>query len=116
MFQFVFIDLSTLLLYMCWPCLALGNGDPHFISMDGQRFSFNGLGEYMLMDAYDATSDTSVVVQIRTQLVLASGATSVSAFAAGFYTGRFPCECFRIPHIFLPLLGLILDFLMAYMF
>jgi len=41
------------------PRVVAGNGDPHFFSMDGVSFTFNGFGEY------DAIRTEHVIVQLR---------------------------------------------------
>jgi hypothetical protein len=28
-------------------------GDPHFVTLDGKNYTFNGLGEYVMLDAKD---------------------------------------------------------------
>ena len=58
-------------------------GDPHIRSLDGLRYSFNGLGEYTLI----ATTDKSFTLQGRTLRALDENkkemqATVFSAFAA----------------------------------
>lgn len=46
--------------------IASAFGDPHFLTFDGLNFTFNGLGEYTLLE-----SDlTSLTVQGRTQQAL----------------------------------------------
>ena len=60
-------------------------GDPHFLTLDGKTFTFNGLGEYDLLKL--ETEDITFVLQGRTkQAVTVDGtvtdATIFSAFAA----------------------------------
>ncbi|OWK15053.1 SUSD2 [Cervus elaphus hippelaphus] len=45
------------------PRLASAFGDPHFVTFDGTNFTFNGRGEYVLLDA----ALTDLRVQVRTQ-------------------------------------------------
>jgi len=61
---------------------AWGFGDPHFETLDGGNFTFNGWGEYTLLEAMDGFS-----LQGRTVAVDTSdntSATQFSAFALGF--------------------------------
>ena len=53
-------------------------GDPHIRTLDGKDYTFNGLGEYILV----RTSNDSFVLEGRTALVEGSRATIFSAFAA----------------------------------
>lgn len=68
-------------------CLNLGSfwGDPHFLTLDGKGFTFNGLGEYILLDI--ETDNVTFVLQARTRRATKengdlSDATVFSAFAA----------------------------------
>lgn len=45
------------------PRLASAFGDPHFVTFDGTNFTFNGRGEYVLLEA----ALTDLRVQARTQ-------------------------------------------------
>ncbi|XP_020763006.2 sushi domain-containing protein 2 [Odocoileus virginianus] len=45
------------------PRLASAFGDPHFVTFDGTNFTFNGRGEYVLLEA----ALTDLQVQVRTQ-------------------------------------------------
>ena len=56
-------------------------GDPHFRTFDGKPYTFNGLGEYVLLDAMNG----EFVIQIRTAVASSNTAlmgTSISAVAA----------------------------------
>ncbi|XP_046584649.1 uncharacterized protein LOC124291639 [Haliotis rubra] len=62
-------------------------GDPHFMSLDGKIFTFNGLGEYRLIDLESENKTFTFKLQCRTaQAVNSTGekvnATLFSAFAA----------------------------------
>ena len=60
-------------------------GDPHFVTLDGFRYTFNGKGEYVLIE----TNDTSFSLQVQgrmTEVMTATGmpsaATVLSALVA----------------------------------
>ena len=56
---------------------AQGWGDPHMNTIDGRKYTFNGLGEYVLI----RQNNTNFEFQGRTELAPNSGATIFSAFA-----------------------------------
>ena len=53
-------------------------GDPHFTTLDEFTYTFNGIGEYVLLRAM---GEVNVEFQGRTALVPSSNATVFSAFA-----------------------------------
>ena len=57
--------------------IAWGWGDPHITTIDGRRYTFNGLGEYVLL----RTTSSNFELQGRTALAPNSDATIFSAFA-----------------------------------
>ena len=57
--------------------VARGRGDPHFTTLDGRVYTFNGLGEYVLL----RESINDFEFQARTELAPNSNATIFSAFA-----------------------------------
>ncbi|XP_023931054.1 protein mesh [Lingula anatina] len=57
------------------PRPAVGNGDPHFITLDGLRYTFNGAGEYTLVK----TNDGSFTMQGRAETVQNAGGGSPNA-------------------------------------
>ena len=57
--------------------VARGRGDPHFTTLDGRVYTFNGLGEYVLLREYIKDFE----FQGRTELAPNSNATIFSAFA-----------------------------------
>ena len=57
--------------------IARGRGDPHITTIDGRTYTFNGLGEYVLL----RENASSFEFQARTELAPNSNATVFSAFA-----------------------------------
>ena len=67
---------------------AWGWGDPHITTLDGRTYTFNGWGEYILLELTPAEegNTTQFVLQGRTSPVNEStgnSATQFSAFAFG---------------------------------
>ena len=56
---------------------ARGWGDPHITTTDGRRYTFNGLGEYVLL----RTNVSDFALQGRTMLADGSNATIFTGFA-----------------------------------
>ena len=56
---------------------AGGNGDPHFITLDGKQYTFNGLGEYTLLDALNG----EFVIQIQTKQAVDQNGRDIQASA-----------------------------------
>ncbi|XP_064385849.1 mucin-like protein [Halichondria panicea] len=54
-------------------------GDPHLTNLDGAKFTFNGWGEYILLEL--ETDDTTFWVQARMQPITDSLATELGGFA-----------------------------------
>ena len=52
-------------------------GDPHFVTLDGRNYTFNGLGEYTMVDFQNG----SFLVQARTEK--APGDNKATVFTAG---------------------------------
>ena len=63
--------------YCAFTLKAWGWGDPHITTTDGRRYTFNGLGEYVLL----RTSLSDFEFQGRTARASDSHATIFSAFA-----------------------------------
>lgn len=62
---------------------AWGWGDPHITTLDDEVYTFNGLGEYTLLQLTPASGNGDFTLQGRTELVVNSTATQFSAFAFG---------------------------------
>ena len=63
--------------------IGWGWGDPHVTTLDGRIYTFNGLGEYTLLQATGEGGSGEFSLQGRTMLVVNSTATQYSAFAFG---------------------------------
>ncbi|KAF3827462.1 hypothetical protein GH733_002948 [Mirounga leonina] len=61
-------------------------GDPHITTLDGASFTFNGLGDFQLVRAWDGNS--SFLLQGRTAQTGSAQATNFIAFAAKYDTSR----------------------------
>lgn len=59
-------------------------GDPHITTLDGANFTFNGLGDFQLVRAWDGNS--SFLLQGRTAQTGSAQATNFIAFAAKYDT------------------------------
>lgn len=57
-------------------------GDPHITTLDGANYTFNGLGDFLLVRAQDRNS--SFQLQGRTAQTLSARATNFIAFAAEY--------------------------------
>ena len=67
---------------MCFIIHAgFGWGDPHFDSLDGLQYTFNGWGEFVLYKLLDSDQE-QFAVQARTQPVNASDSTAATMFSA----------------------------------
>ena len=65
-------------LHLCiWCPIARGRGDPHITTLDERTYTFNGLGEYVLL----RENSKDFEFQGRTELAPNSDATIFSAFA-----------------------------------
>ena len=53
-------------------------GDPHFVTLDGKNYTFNGLGEYIMVDARNGFFK----LQARTNLAKGNGTATVFSAAA----------------------------------
>ena len=59
-------------------------GDPHITTLDGANYTFNGLGDFLLVRARDGNS--SFLLQGRTAQTNSAQATNFIAFAAQYNT------------------------------
>ncbi|XP_017654964.1 mucin-4 [Nannospalax galili] len=66
------------------PRLAWAFGDPHIITLDNVSYTFNGLGDFLLVQARDRNS--SFQLQGRTAQTGSASATNFIAFAAQYNT------------------------------
>lgn len=64
------------MLYIGW-----GNGDPHITTLDGHTYTFNGIGEYVLLSS--ARGD----FEIQARTYLATPSTTATVFSAVAVTG-----------------------------
>ena len=68
---------------------AWGNGDPHITTLDGTAYTFNGRGEYTLVES----RNTGFVLQGRTEPISeTSSATLFAAFAMGVVEDNLRAE------------------------
>ena len=72
----IFVPHSNVHVYI-FATVAWGWGDPHITTIDGRRYTFNGIGEYVLLK----TNNSNFEFQGRTELAPNSAATVFSAFA-----------------------------------
>ena len=59
----LFLSLHNYIANPCTTGKAGGVGDPHFITLDGKHYTFNGLGEYVLLDMHNG----EFIIQIQTK-------------------------------------------------
>lgn len=81
-----------------------GNGDPHFTTLDGFDYTFNGYGEYVLVRTNTLSSLPSVEVQIRAQPIASSSsdnqATAIVAFVIrNSNYSKIQFELFNVLHL-----------------
>ena len=65
--KYSFVTSYQIILFDCENCikLGLGGGDPHFMTLDSQQYSFNGYGEFLLLKA----NDKSFEIQVKTSIL-----------------------------------------------
>ena len=51
-------------------------GDPHFVTLDGKNYTFNGLGEYVMLDVNNG------FFQLQSRTRLAKGEGTATVFCA----------------------------------
>lgn len=80
-------------------------GDPHITTLDGANYTFNGLGDFLLVRARDGNS--SFLLQGRTAQTNSAQATNFIAFAAQYNTSSLApitvSEADGVRHTSLPL-------------
>jgi len=57
-------------------------GDPHFVTLDGKNYTFNGLGEYIMLDVRDG------FFQLQSRTRLAKGEGTATVFCAAVMKER----------------------------
>ena len=72
------IGLKIILHFVCIILIAWFWGDPHFTTLDNYTYTFNGIGEYVLLRS---AGEVNVEFQGRTAVAPNSNATVFSAFA-----------------------------------
>lgn len=72
-----------------WSLIGFGTGDPHIATLDNRTYTFNGRGEYTLVE----NVMTGFALQGRTEPVSeTSNATQFSAFAMGIKAEELSAE------------------------
>ncbi|CAF4072148.1 unnamed protein product [Rotaria sordida] len=61
-----------------------GNGDPHFTTLDGIDYTFNGYGEYVLLRTHNLPTSASLEIQIRTKPVQSDSENDEATVIVGF--------------------------------
>ncbi|GAB1599636.1 mucin-like protein [Argonauta hians] len=65
-----------------WPIIVSSFGDPHFVTLDGFSYTFNGLGEFEMLNVKNkSNSEVILQVQCRTKRTKSQNATMFEAFA-----------------------------------
>ena len=63
--------------------VAWGWGDPHIATLDGRTYTFNGWGEYIILQYLPSNMEDSFTLQGRMVPVNMTSATQYTAFAFG---------------------------------
>ncbi|XP_022104835.1 protein mesh-like isoform X2 [Acanthaster planci] len=66
------------------PVMAISTGDPHLTTLDGKKYTFNGVGEYTMLEACNG----SFVFQARMTVLQSGGAATVITALAAIESGR----------------------------
>jgi len=61
-------------------------GDPHVLTLDGLEYTFNGLGEYTMVDVHN--SNVSFTLQGRTGKALNDNGTAINATVFTAFAAR----------------------------
>ena len=64
-------------------------GDPHLVTLDGKNYTFNGLGEYLMIDV----KESFFQLQARTKLAKSGGTATVFAAAVVKEENRSILQC-----------------------
>ena len=84
--QITFTKLLLTIASYLSPGLAAGYGDPHIRTLDGLAYTFNGVGEFLLLSHSNMTIPSGIVtrleVQTRMERVTLGGGRNGSVFTA----------------------------------
>ena len=92
-----YVDSHAFVNLCCKFCSGSGLGDPHFMTLDGVFYTFNGVGEYVLVRS--KVNDLKFQLQGRTTAIMNSGATVFSAFAVESNETNFQVVSAYIPPV-----------------
>ena len=74
---------------MIWFLLGLTSGDPHFKTLDGLDYTYNGIGEYTLLASYNRTNDDKTFeLQTRTLQAKDKNGTLIAATIFGGFAAK----------------------------
>lgn len=79
---------------------AIANGDPHFTTLDGMTYTFNGWGEYKVFQQQQL--DSTFLLQARTAPIVNTSATQFVGFAFGSKGSDYvevSYKCFQLQFI-----------------
>ena len=80
---------SLCVILITFQITAWGFGDPHITTLDGRAYTFNGWGEYILLQFIPPNNGTAFSLQGRMVPLNGTSATQFSAFALGNKNGIY---------------------------